>query len=333
MGHSNGFPSRMLIRGGCPQYEFILQDVQLRPSRIPFLFTHSIGGEEYALFREPGKADKALTPSQVNYKAIVSGKAMMKRVLGSEGPAITPSLPKGAPPSSYEKSDLVDQTATSKVFLDLTSDMEDAPQPSSSLPKVSDTSPQYPSPIQGIWYPGLPSKSAVPRTSHHSPDPSVGFMPIGSEEGYKSGHPYFVDTPYVLPSGGREELRSNHTATEGKLAYELETTKANSQKIASDLEKCKDELARVQSRLEGCMVENEDLHSRLSMAENSATTAIEDFKKYVTDLGEDYVVELFDDLPDDEDEDLGADDDEDGDEDNDVGDDGENDAEEIQFLS
>ncbi|GAA0140620.1 hypothetical protein LIER_01930 [Lithospermum erythrorhizon] len=133
-----------------------------------------------------------------------------------------------------------------------------------------------------------------------------------------------------------------HTTTEGKLAHELEITKANSQKTTSDPEKSKDDLARVQSRLEGCMVEKDDLYSRLSMAENSATTAVEDFKvspeylkllkgntatllrgfcqtvshdfpgisfdfkKYVTDLGEDYVVELFDDHPDDEDEDMGV---------------------------
>ncbi|GAA0151848.1 hypothetical protein LIER_10476 [Lithospermum erythrorhizon] len=120
-----------------------------------------------------------------------------------KGPNNFPNMtlvPRGAPPSSYEKSDQLDSTATSKVFLHLTSDKEDAPQPSSSLPKVFNTSPQDPSPIQGIWYPCLPSKSGVPRTSHHSPDLSAGFMPIGSEEGYKSGHPYFVDTPYVLPS-------------------------------------------------------------------------------------------------------------------------------------
>ncbi|GAA0179025.1 hypothetical protein LIER_29916 [Lithospermum erythrorhizon] len=54
MGHSNGFPNDMLIRGGCPQYKFILQDVQCHPSRSPFLFPHSIGGEEHALLREAG---------------------------------------------------------------------------------------------------------------------------------------------------------------------------------------------------------------------------------------------------------------------------------------
>ncbi|GAA0140619.1 hypothetical protein LIER_01929 [Lithospermum erythrorhizon] len=107
------------------------------------------------------KVDKALTPSQVNYKAIVPRKSLMKRVLGFEGPTITPSLPRGATPSSYEKSDQVDQTATSKVFLDLTSDKEDALQPSSSLPKVFNTSPQDPSSIQEIWYPSLPLKSGT----------------------------------------------------------------------------------------------------------------------------------------------------------------------------
>ncbi|GAA0145978.1 hypothetical protein LIER_06037 [Lithospermum erythrorhizon] len=46
----------------------------------------------------------------------------------------------------------------------------------------------------------MPNKSK-PRSPRHSPEASVGFMPIGSEEGYKSDHPYFVDAPYILPSG------------------------------------------------------------------------------------------------------------------------------------
>ncbi|GAA0179029.1 hypothetical protein LIER_29918 [Lithospermum erythrorhizon] len=54
------------------------------------------------------------------------------------------------------------------------------------------------------------------------------------------------------------------------------------------------------------MVEKDDLHSRLLMAKNSTATSVEDFKKYATDLEEDYVVELFDDIPDDKDEDMGA---------------------------
>ncbi|GAA0154069.1 hypothetical protein LIER_37797 [Lithospermum erythrorhizon] len=55
-------------------------------------------------------------------------------------------------------------------------------------------------PVQCIWYPGKPHQER-PSSPHRSPDPSMGFMPIGSEEGYKSDHSYFVDTPYVLPSG------------------------------------------------------------------------------------------------------------------------------------
>ncbi|GAA0171441.1 hypothetical protein LIER_25469 [Lithospermum erythrorhizon] len=145
----------------------------------------------------------------------------------------------------------------------------------------------------------------------------------------------------------QEELKSNHAEAEQKLSSELEVIKANSQKIASNLEKSKDDLARVQTHLDGCIIEKEDLHSRLSMAENSAGSAIEDFKvsheylellkgntatlvhgfcqnvyadfpsisshfdKYISNLGEDYVVDLFDNIPDDEDEDVGADDDED----------------------
>ncbi|GAA0161662.1 hypothetical protein LIER_17923 [Lithospermum erythrorhizon] len=121
----------------------------------------------------------------------------------------------------------------------------------------------------------------------------------------------------------QEELKSNHTTTERKLTLELEVVKADSQKLASDLEESRDELARVQSRLDVCMVEKEDLHSRLAKAEDSTTSAVEDFKnvhadfpsisshfdKYVSNLGEHYVVELFDDLRDDDDDDMGADED------------------------
>ncbi|GAA0141281.1 hypothetical protein LIER_02458 [Lithospermum erythrorhizon] len=65
---------------------------------------------------------------------------------------------------------------------------------------VSNEQPLDSSPIQCTWYPGIPNK-ARPPSPRHSPDPSVGFMPIGSKEGYKSNHPFFVDTLYVLPSG------------------------------------------------------------------------------------------------------------------------------------
>ncbi|GAA0158976.1 hypothetical protein LIER_15868 [Lithospermum erythrorhizon] len=189
------------------------------------------------------------------------------------------------------------------------------------------------SPVQRIWYPGKPNQDK-PSSPRHSPDHSVGFMPIGSEEGYKSEHPYFVDTPYVLPSGVevtddsvsrhvnslaadmlrncmlraksmrkiREErdsaldekekaiLRCNdlircqekliydHAASEGRLTFEMEILKANSHRAALDFEKIKVELSETESRLEGCISEKEHLHSRLFLAENSATLAIEDFK-------------------------------------------------------
>ncbi|GAA0152476.1 hypothetical protein LIER_10949 [Lithospermum erythrorhizon] len=157
----------------------------------------------------------------------------------------------------------------------------------------------------------------------------------------------------------KEELKSNHAATERKLTSELEVVKANSRKMASDLEKSRDDLSRVQSRMHGCMIEKEDLQSRLAKVEDPATFVVEDFKvsheylellkrntatlvrgfyqnvhadfpsisshiyKYVCDLGEDYMVDLFDNIPDDEDEGLGADNDEEdeGDEDGDGEDD------------
>ncbi|GAA0179027.1 hypothetical protein LIER_29917 [Lithospermum erythrorhizon] len=194
------------------------------------------------------------------------------KVLGFTGPIITPSLSKGTTPPAHEKSDQVDQAATSEVFLDFTSDKENSPHPSSSLPKVFSTSPQDPSPVQGIWYPGLLSKSGAPRTSHYSPDPSVVFTAHLTLFLLSSCHRGGVcDVPSVGRSDkgclgfeheksslgeemrkireerdsafaekeeatekyndllrSQEELISNHTTTEGKLASELEITKANS---------------------------------------------------------------------------------------------------------
>ncbi|GAA0139915.1 hypothetical protein LIER_35153 [Lithospermum erythrorhizon] len=74
----------------------------------------------------------------------------------------------------------------------------------SSLPRVVNVAPQILSlaRVPNLpSYAGYPSGSRVFPSPHPPPDPSICFLPIGSEEGYKSDHPYFVNTPYVLPSG------------------------------------------------------------------------------------------------------------------------------------
>ncbi|GAA0183167.1 hypothetical protein LIER_30631 [Lithospermum erythrorhizon] len=142
----------------------------------------------------------------------------------------------------------------------------------------------------------------------------------------------------------QEKLISDHAASEGRLTSEMEILKANSQRAALDFEKIKVELSETQSRLEDFIIEKEHLQSCLFLAENSATSAVEDFKgssvyvellkgntatllqglyqkvstnfpgisyhfqEYVSSLGDDYVVQLFDDLPNDDDEDMGAND-------------------------
>ncbi|GAA0169450.1 hypothetical protein LIER_23937 [Lithospermum erythrorhizon] len=147
------------------------------------------------------EVDKALTPSKLNYKAIVSGKSLMSQVLGSKVPASTPLETKVTILLDKRKSDPVDKATTSDVVLDLTIEKGEAPHSSSPTLGVFCEPPLDPSPVQGIWYAGRPTMSRVTRSALHSPNPSVGFMPIGSEEGYKSDHPYFMDTPYVLTSG------------------------------------------------------------------------------------------------------------------------------------
>ncbi|GAA0176493.1 hypothetical protein LIER_29474 [Lithospermum erythrorhizon] len=127
----------------------------------------------------------------------------------------------------------------------------------------------------------------------------------------------------------------------GKLKSEVDLLKENSQKATLDSEKIKAKLSETRSLLEDCLAEKENLNSRLFLAENSAASAIEDFKgsseyvellkgntttllrdfcqkvssdfpgisshfqEYVSGLGEDYVVDLFHDNPDEDDEDVG----------------------------
>ncbi|GAA0166496.1 hypothetical protein LIER_21638 [Lithospermum erythrorhizon] len=141
------------------------------------------------------KADKALTPSKVNYKVIVSGKSLMQQVLGSKDYTATSSSSKGDIPEVHKKFIPGHQEGSPEVFLDATFERHDTP-----MSGVSNEQPLDSLPIQCTWYPGIPNK-AKPQSPRHSPDPSVGFMPTGFEEGYKSDHPYFVDTPYVMPSG------------------------------------------------------------------------------------------------------------------------------------
>ncbi|GAA0166636.1 hypothetical protein LIER_21748 [Lithospermum erythrorhizon] len=97
---------------------------------------------------------------------------------------------------------------------------------------------------------------------------------VGSEEGYKSNHPFFVDTPYRLPSGVEvtDNSISRPAATEVKLKSEVEQE-------TSDSEKLKAELSETRSLMEDCLAENESLNSCLLAVENSASSAIKDFKE------------------------------------------------------
>ncbi|GAA0164110.1 hypothetical protein LIER_19823 [Lithospermum erythrorhizon] len=128
----------------------------------------------------------------------------------------------------------------------------------------------------------------------------------------------------------QEKLICDHVASEAKL-------KSEEERATLDSEKFKAELSEAQSLLEDCLAEKENLTSRLVLAENSAASAVEDFKgsseyvellkgdtvtllrdfcqkvssdfpgisshfqEYTSGLAEEYVVDLFDDIPDNED--------------------------------
>ncbi|GAA0183508.1 hypothetical protein LIER_30905 [Lithospermum erythrorhizon] len=114
----------------------------------------------------------------------------MQQVLGSKDSTSAPTSSKGAVSSVQEEpaSNLQEEAPKAPERLE-------APMPEKPLEE-----PLVSSPVQCIWYPGKPNQGK-PSYPRRSPDHSMGFMPIGSKEGYKSDHPYFVDTPYVLPSG------------------------------------------------------------------------------------------------------------------------------------
>ncbi|GAA0138896.1 hypothetical protein LIER_00552 [Lithospermum erythrorhizon] len=105
---------------------------------------------------------------------------------------------------------------------------------------------------------------------------------------------------------GKEKLVSDNAASEGKLKFEVDILNENSHKATLDSEKIKVELSKTRSLLEDCLAEKESLNSRIFLAENSAASAVEDFKGS-SEVGGDYVVDLFDDIPNDDDEDVGAD--------------------------
>ncbi|GAA0140219.1 hypothetical protein LIER_01607 [Lithospermum erythrorhizon] len=107
------------------------------------------------------------------------------------------------------------------------------------MPEKSLEEPLDSSPIQCIWYPGKPNQGK-PSYPHHLPDHFVGFMPIGSKEGYKNDHSYFVDTSYALPSGvevliilfllsrNRSNLRDVHSwAESARVTEEFEQEKSS----------------------------------------------------------------------------------------------------------
>ncbi|GAA0169577.1 hypothetical protein LIER_24028 [Lithospermum erythrorhizon] len=128
--------------------------------------------------------------------AIISGKSLMQQVLGSKDSTAAPSPPKVTVPSVEGEPTPGHQSKALEAPLEDVTERHEVPRTFSLIEKPLDSG----SPIQCTWYPGMPNKSKS-RSPRHSLDPSVGFMTIGSEEGYKSSHPSFVDTPYVFPAG------------------------------------------------------------------------------------------------------------------------------------
>ncbi|GAA0156246.1 hypothetical protein LIER_38244 [Lithospermum erythrorhizon] len=182
------------------QCEPICEDLQRRPPRGSDLFSPKTRGKEHVVLREAGEGDLLLaemeigpTPSKVNYKAIVSGASLKQRVLGSKASEpITPSS-EGQP----------EESTSDQGVKDVPEDL-DAPVPEEAREEPLDSSP-----IHCIWHPGMPSQDRPP-TPRRSPNPPTGSMPIISEEGYKSDHPYIVDTPYRKRRQGRWVLKHSH---------------------------------------------------------------------------------------------------------------------------
>ncbi|GAA0141279.1 hypothetical protein LIER_02457 [Lithospermum erythrorhizon] len=97
-------------------WEFFTYGVRLKAS--PFLnsLLSSIGRAPVQLLLF--KADKALTPSHGNYKAIVSGRSLIQKVSGSKDSPVATPIPKPLP-------DI--HTKGPKVFLDTTSERHETP--------------------------------------------------------------------------------------------------------------------------------------------------------------------------------------------------------------
>ncbi|GAA0165451.1 hypothetical protein LIER_20852 [Lithospermum erythrorhizon] len=239
-----------------------------------------------SLFSAIGRAPDQLGPfAWATVTAFPVGCLSIGRVLGSKAPQPIPPLSKGKP------EELISDQG-----------VKDAPENIEALvQEETRKEPLDSSPVQCIWFPGQPSQER-PQSPRRSTDTSAGFMPIGSEQ----------DT--------KENLVSDHAVSEWKLRSEVDTLKECSQKTSLDFEKTKAELLETRSLLEDCLAEMESMNALLS-AENSAATAIEEFKgsslfrlpdisshfhEYVSGLGKDYVVDLFEDIPDEDDEDMGA---------------------------
>ncbi|GAA0148367.1 hypothetical protein LIER_07831 [Lithospermum erythrorhizon] len=305
------------------------------------------------------KKEKALVPSKVNYKAIVTGKTLINQLLGQKKTAMAPKEPKFkdprptvVPPVSGTP-DLVSQEVESIALLDLTMDeLRILPLGSCGSPLTTRDSPRH-------TFVGHPSVSR----GDLSPASSPNDLPISFGKGDQSGLCHVPEVTeshcrcrrartarkFTEANKGRErlalaeknralgkykELMTSHAASEGKLMAEVDI-------LSSSLESAKADLERVKTYLQESVLEKEALSVELSEAERSAFVVVETFKgsddyrellknntatlvrgfyqgvssdfpgiaahfkKYVTDLGDEYVTDLFEDLPDEDEEDEG----------------------------
>ncbi|GAA0143104.1 hypothetical protein LIER_03863 [Lithospermum erythrorhizon] len=215
----------------------------------------------------------ALVPSKVSYKDVVSGASLKELALGSKASNTLPSILKRKPETKTLAKGMRDKPTEAVT-----------PQQEEPREEPIDTSP-----VRGIWYPRVPSHAMPSSPWHSSAEPSRQ-LPLDSEEGYKSDHPFYVDTPYRLPSGVEVTENSISRPVHSLAADMLKNCilradllemklKSEAERAALDSKKFKAELRETRSLLEDCLAEKESLSSRLVSAETSAASAVEDFKE------------------------------------------------------
>ncbi|GAA0157595.1 hypothetical protein LIER_14832 [Lithospermum erythrorhizon] len=256
--------------------------------------TDSMAGKKKTFMKDiRASHDTELVANTLNEKS-----SFCSRKRGPSSPASPPSETPG----------LASLEVESSIFLDLTLE-EPGVRPSGSLGVPSHGSPTTTRGSHLHAHVCQPSGSKA----DVSPTSSPNALPISSGEGYKSDHPFFVNTPYTLPS--RVQITDNSTShTISSLAANMfkncmvRPEVLGAMRVHSPMH-LHDQLAHYQLR--ESVLEKEALTLKLSEAERSAVAdASSDFsgiaahfKRYVTDLRDEFVTELFNDLPDEEHED------------------------------